>query len=291
MKVKHFYKYITPLLLMLAIFYLFPILEVFRYSLTNIRLDSDIYTYGISAYKYVLSNSIFWSMLKITLIFVFVSIILQLIFGLFIATLIDEGERRKLKGTLIVRLVVLMAWVIPGVIIGIIWNLFLSEANYGILNYVIQLVFNTKIRFLSSQDLALYSVVLANVWRGTAFSMIILYGGLKQIPNELYEAASIDGASTFGKFLHITIPQLKPVIFINMVLITIYTFNTFDMIMALTGGGPGRATEVVSLNIYNTVFGHLELGRGSVLAVILFFINLTITLLYYKFVISDKEEG
>jgi len=176
-----------------------------------------------------------------------------------------------------------MAWVIPGVIIGVIWNLFLSEANYGILNYFIQLVFNTKISFLSSQDLALYSVIIANVWRGTAFSMIILYGGLKQISEELYEAASIDGASTLDKFFKITIPQLKPVIFINMVLITIYTFNTFDMIMALTGGGPGRSTEVISLNIYNTVFGHLELGRGSVLAVILFFINLSITLFYYNF--------
>jgi multiple sugar transport system permease protein len=288
MKERNFYKYITPLLLMLILFYLFPIVEVFRYSLTNIRLDKEIYSYGVSAYQYVLSNPNFWEMLKITIIFVFSSMFLQLFFGLIIATLIDEGERRNLKGTLVVRLIVLMAWVIPGVIIGVIWNLFLSEANYGILNYFIQLVFNTKISFLSSQDLALYSVIIANVWRGTAFSMIILYGGLKQISEELYEAASIDGASTLDKFFKITIPQLKPVIFINMVLITIYTFNTFDMIMALTGGGPGRSTEVISLNIYNTVFGHLELGRGSVLAVILFFINLSITLFYYNFVISEE---
>jgi multiple sugar transport system permease protein len=288
MKERNFYKYITPLLLMLILFYLFPIVEVFRYSLTNIRLDKEIYSYGVSAYQYVLSNPNFWEMLKITIIFVFLSMFLQLFFGLIIATLIDEGERRNLKGTLVVRLIVLMAWVIPGVIIGVIWNLFLSEANYGILNYFIQLVFNTKISFLSSQDLALYSVIIANVWRGTAFSMIILYGGLKQISEELYEAASIDGASTLDKFFKITIPQLKPVIFINMVLITIYTFNTFDMIMALTGGGPGRSTEVISLNIYNTVFGHLELGRGSVLAVILFFINLSITLFYYNFVISEE---
>ena len=288
MKERNFYKYITPLLLMLMIFYLFPILEVFRYSLTNIRLDKEIYSYGISAYQYVLSDPNFWYMLKITIIFVFLSMFLQLFFGLIIATLIDEGERRNLKGTLVVRLIVLMAWVIPGVIIGVIWNLFLSEANYGILNYFIQLLFNTQIPFLSSQDLALYSVIIANVWRGTAFSMIILYGGLKQISEELYEAASIDGASTFDKFFKITIPQLKPVIFINMVLITIYTFNTFDMIMALTGGGPGRSTEVISLNIYNIVFGHLELGRGSVLAVILFFINLSITLFYYNFVISEE---
>jgi len=288
MKERNFYKYITPLLLMLILFYLFLIVEVFRYSLTNIRLDKEIYSYGVSAYQYVLSNPNFWEMLKITIIFVFSSMFLQLFFGLIIATLIDEGERRNLKGTLVVRLIVLMAWVIPGVIIGVIWNLFLSEANYGILNYFIQLVFNTKISFLSSQDLALYSVIIANVWRGTAFSMIILYGGLKQISEELYEAASIDGASTLDKFFKITIPQLKPVIFINMVLITIYTFNTFDMIMALTGGGPGRSTEVISLNIYNTVFGHLELGRGSVLAVILFFINLSITLFYYNFVISEE---
>ena len=146
---------------MLILFYLFPIVEVFRYSLTNIRLDKEIYSYGVSAYQYVLSNPNFWEMLKITIIFVFSSMFLQLFFGLIIATLIDEGERRNLKGTLVVRLIVLMAWVIPGVIIGVIWNLFLSEANYGILNYFIQLVFNTKISFLSSQDLALYSVIIA----------------------------------------------------------------------------------------------------------------------------------
>ncbi len=247
---KSFLVFVTPLLLMLLLFYLFPIIEVFKYSLTNIRLDKELFSYGLSSFKYVLTDENVWQMLETTLIFVLFSLVLQLGLGIIIATLVDEGEKRNLKGTLFVRLVVLVAWVIPGVIIGIIWKLFLSEANYGILNYYLQLLFNSKLPFLSSQNLALFSVIIANVWRGTAFSMIIQYGGLKQISSELYEAASMDGASFFKTFFHITLPQLKPVIFINLVLTTIYTFNTFDMIMALTGGGPGRSTEVISLNIY-----------------------------------------
>ena len=169
---KSFLVFVTPLLLMLLLFYLFPIIEVFKYSLTNIRLDKELFSYGLSSFKYVLTDENVWQMLETTLIFVLFSLVLQLGLGIIIATLVDEGEKRNLKGTLFVRLVVLVAWVIPGVIIGIIWKLFLSEANYGILNYYLQLLFNSKLPFLSSQNLALFSVIIANVWRGTAFSMI-----------------------------------------------------------------------------------------------------------------------
>ncbi|KLO24633.1 carbohydrate ABC transporter permease [Marinitoga sp. 1155] len=286
MKKRNFYIYITPLFLILSVFYLIPILDVFKYSFTDIRLGENQYSFTFSSYFSVFSDLNFWIMLKTTLLFVFLSIIIQIFLGILIAALIDEGEKRNLKGTLILRTVVLIAWVIPGVIIGIIWKLFLTEANYGIFNYYLMLIFGHSFPFLSSQKLAIYSIIVANVWRGTAFSMIMQYGGIKQIPYELYEAAGIDGASGIKKFFYITLPQLKPMIFINTVLVTIYTFNTFDMIMALTGGGPGRSTEVISLNIYDTIFGKLNLSRGSVLAVILFFINLIISIFYYKMVIS-----
>jgi ABC-type sugar transport systems, permease components len=110
--------------------------------------------------------------------------------------------------------------------------------------------------------------------------MIILYAGLQKIPAELYEAAVIDGAGAFARFRHITVPMLVPVIFIALVLMTISGVNTFDLIVALTGGGPARSTEVIALSVYQQVFKFMNLGRGSAVAVLLLAINLGMTLVY-----------
>ena len=115
--------------------------------------------------------------------------------------------------------------------------------------------------WLSDPNLALMSIVIANVWRGTAFSMILQYAGLQSIPDELYEAAEVDGAGALQSFWYITIPQLRPILMINIILITISTLNTFDMILPLTGGGPGQATEVLALHTYNVIFREYSLAE------------------------------
>ena len=131
------------------------------------------------------------------------------------------------------------------------------------------------------------SVILANVWRGTAFSMILQYAGLQSIPDELYEAAEVDGANALQTFWYITIPQLRPILMINIILITIQTLNTFDMILVLTGGGPGRATEVLSLRTYNVIFREFSLSEGAVLAVIMLAIAMVLTLAYRRLLRSE----
>ena len=124
--------------------------------------------------------------------------------------------------------------------------------------------------------------MLANVWRGTAFSMILLYAGLLVIPRSLYEAAEVDGATAWKQFLYITLPQLRPVLLVNTILISIFTLNTFDLILPLTGGGPGRATEVLALYAYNTVFRNFDLSNGAVLAVMMLLISIAFTALYVR---------
>jgi multiple sugar transport system permease protein len=131
------------------------------------------------------------------------------------------------------------------------------------------------------------SIIIANVWRGTAFSMILQYAGLQSIPDEIYEAAEVDGASTLQSFWYITIPQLRPILMINIILITISTLNTFDMILPLTGGGPGQATEVLALHTYNVIFREYSLAGGAVLAVIMLFISLGLTLAYRRLLRSE----
>ncbi len=280
--------WVFPVVIILLLFYIVPIIKVILYSFSNVSFFGDKIKPTLKTYKYLLSSKTFWVMLKITIIFVSISVIAQITLGFLIAFSVVEGENRKLIGPVVVRTAVLSAWVIPGVIIGIIWKLLLSNASYGILNYYISVLGFERVNFLSSSTIALVSVIIANIWRGTAFSMIILYGGLKQVPAELYEAAEIDGASGLQRVIHVTIPQLKQVIFINIALITIYTFNTFDMIMALTGGGPGRATEVLSIYTYNSVFNRWALAPGAGTAMVLLLINLIIVIFYYKIMKVSK---
>ena len=117
--------------------------------------------------------------------------------------------------------------------------------------------------------------------------MILQYAGLQSIPDELYEAAEVDGANALQSFWHITIPQLRPILMINIILITIQTLNTFDMILPLTGGGPGQATEVLSLHAYNVIFHEFSLSEGAVLAVIMLAIAMVLTLAYRRLLRSE----
>jgi multiple sugar transport system permease protein len=168
------------------------------------------------------------------------------------------------------------------VVIGIVWAIIFNEASYGLANLLLAPVGLGDVAWLSDPNLALMSIVIANVWRGTAFSMILQYAGLQSIPDELYEAAEVDGAGALQSFWYITIPQLRPILMINIILITISTLNTFDMILPLTGGGPGQATEVLALHTYNVIFREYSLASGAVLAVIMLAISLTLTLAYRR---------
>jgi len=215
-------------------------------------------------------------------VFVGGSVVGQLSFGLLIALALDAGAKRKLPGVTFVRVAVLATWIIPGVASGITWQLIFSESRVGFLNGVLNAAGMRSIAWLSDPDIAIWSATLANIWRGTALSMILLYAGLQLIPGSLYEAAAIDGAGRFQAFRYITLPQLKPILLINVILVTIFSLNTFDLVLPLTGGGPGRSTEVLALAVYNTVFHDFNLGEGSVLAVMMLLIGLGMTAGYAR---------
>jgi multiple sugar transport system permease protein len=133
--------------------------------------------------------------------------------------------------------------------------------------------------YLSSGAFALASVVVANVWRGSAFSMILQFAGLMRIPKELHEAADLEGLSRLQRLRWLILPQLRPILALNLVLITISTLNTFDMILPLTGGGPARQTEVIALYMYRSAFFSLEAGRSAAIATVMLVVNLLLALL------------
>ena len=282
------FLWLAPLFLLLAALYLYPLIDVTRLSLTDATDAAAPVHYTFASYRAVLGSLEFVAMTRVTAIFVAASIAGQLVFGMLIAALVCEGERRRLPGTAIVRATVLVGWVLPGVVIGIIWKLLLDKSGAGIIAYAASLLGVRNPIFLSAPVPALVWVTIANIWRGTAFSMIMQYAGMKTVPPELYEAATVDGAGGLQKFRYVTLPSLRGILLINLVLITIATLNTFDMVLPLTGGGPGRATEVIALYIYHLVFSEFQLGRGAAVAVVLMAIGLVLSACYARMLRKER---
>ena len=279
--------WLAPLLAVVTLFYLYPAFEVLRYSVTNASLLDPDYEYTLETFTRVLSDPVLYKVIRTTAIFVIASIVLQLLLGLMIAVAVNRASKRRLPGMVFMRSLVLSAWVMPGVVIGIVWAIILNDADYGLANLLLGAVGLGSVQWLATPNTALMSVIIANVWRGTAFSMILQYAGLQSIPEELYEAAEVDGAGALQSFWYITLPQLRPILMINIILITISTLNTFDMILPLTGGGPGQATEVLALRTYNVIFQNFSLSGGAVLAVVMLAIAMALTLIYQRLLRSE----
>jgi multiple sugar transport system permease protein len=176
-----------------------------------------------------------------------------------------------------------------GVLAGVLWKILLIENRSGIVNYYLGRAGLGPLPLISSPVLALVSVIVANVWRGCAFSMILLYAGLQRVPRELHEAADLEGVSAWQRLRWLLIPQLAPVIALNLVLITIASFNTFDLIIPLTGGGPARRTEVISLFMYRLGFFDLQAGRAAAVAVVMLVVNLMLAWVAGRLILRDER--
>jgi len=270
----------TPVLLLLGAVYIVPVLDVARLSFSDATLLRPVTAYGLQSYRDMLGGDSLGTILNTTAVFTLLNVLgLQLV-GMGIALLLIRGENRRLRGMSVLRIIVLAAWVIPGVANGLIWQMLFSEAPFGAINSTLRLIGLPGVAWLSDPTNAMMSAVIANIWQGSAFSMIVFYAARRAIDPVLYEAASVDGATPAAQFVFITLPQMRGALLVNTVLVTIQTLNTFDTILALTGGGPGRATEVLSLNIFNTVFYGFDLGGGSALAMLLLAISMALTLIY-----------
>lgn len=282
--------WLLPIFLVLGVFYLIPLGDVVRTSFTDGTMTNPTGNgFTLASYIKVFQDNAFAEVLFVTFFFVGFSVIFQFLLGFMIALVVDAAENRHMRGTVLTRTISLVSWAIPGVAIGIIWKIMYAETKSGILNYLLSLLGIKQIAFLSNPGIALLSTSIANVWRGTAQSMILLYAGVKTVDKQLLEAASIDGATAGKRLLHIILPSMKPVIMINVLLNIINTFNTFDMIMPLTGGGPGRSTEVLVLSVYRNIFQQLDLGKGCAVAIMLLAINVVFSIFY--FIINRGEKA
>ena len=281
--------WLAPLLAIATLFFLWPVFNVLRLAFTDSTLLRDEYGYTLDTFAQVLTDPALGRVLGVTAIFVGASVAGQLLLGLFIALTVQRAVARRLRGAVLVRSVVLCAWVMPGVLIGVIWQVVLNEGPFGLVNSVLTETGLAPVAWLSDTKLAVLSVVVANIWRGTAFTMLLLYAALHTVNRELYDAARVDGAGRLRSLWHVTLPQIRPVLLVNVILITIATLNTFDMILSLTGGGPAQATEVLALRTFNSVFVSFNLAAGCVFAVLLLLASLLLTMVYRRLLGQEER--
>lgn len=245
-------------------------------------LWSEAKTFTLENYVKLAKDDLFWNALSITFRFVASTVILHLIVGLAVALALNA----QIKANRLFRIMAILPWTVPDVISGLVWR-FMYNPTSGIINHLLREAGLTRsyIEWLAKPQLALPSVIFADVWRGYPFVMIILLAGLQAIPRELYEAARVDGASSFQEFRHITIPLLTRMIIIAAALDTIWQFRRFGLIYNMTLGGPGHVTEILSLYVYKQYFKYLNFEYASAVAVVLAIIMLVISLPYVRMMV------
>ncbi|MGL4177682.1 MAG: carbohydrate ABC transporter permease [Dermatophilaceae bacterium] len=257
-----------PALLLLVAFFAVPVGRNLVMSLqeytTRTFFTGEAPFVGGSNYADVVTSSLFWSSVANTALFTVGSIALQFVVGLALAVFFDRAF--PLSRTL--RAALLLPWLIPLVAGSAVWRGILDQ-DAGILNSALGAVGVEPVGWLTSPDIALASVVLVNVWVGIPFNLVLLYSGLQDIPAELHEAAALDGANGWERFRHVTLPLLRPVVLVVLVLGVVYTLKVVDVIVALTGGGPANATQTLAVRAYQSAFIDFEFGVGAAWNVVL----------------------
>ena len=232
---------------------------------------------GLANYIATFADPVFWSSLLNSLIWVVSAVALQFLLGLGAALLLN----RSFAWRGIARALVVVPWALPSVIIGLVWT-WMLDFNLGLLNEVgVRLgLLSQPVAWLAQPNTAMCAVILAVVWQGFPFFAATLLAGLQAIPAELYEAADLDGARTLATFRHVTLPGLAGVMATALLLRTIWVANSFDLILIMTGGGPGTATQTLPLHAFLTAWSGGDYGQGSALAVILTLILLGIVVIH-----------
>jgi len=221
---------------------------------------------GLANYAAALGDPVFWESLWHSLVWVVCAVSLQFTLGFATALLLN----RAFAWRGVARALVVVPWALPSVIIGLIWT-WMLDFNLGVLNVLgVRLgLLSASVPWLAQLDTAMAGVILAVVWQGFPFFAITLLAGLQAIPAEHYEAAEIDGAGTVAQFRHITLPGLAEVMVTALLLRMIWVANSLDLILVMTGGGPGTATQTLPLHAFLTAWSGGNYGRGSALAVVL----------------------
>lgn len=283
------YLFVLPAVIFMVIFIGYPLIYNIILSFQNVDLaaltSGDKSFVGFDNYKQLFSMEVFGISIKNTIVYTLGSVVFQVALGFFLALFFSM----KFRLAPFLRGVMMVAWLIPLTITALLFKFMMGESG-GVINELLITwgITDNPVQWLSDPKIALWSVIIANIWVGIPFNMLLLSTGLSSLPDDVYEAASLDGANWFQRLIHITLPLLKPVILVVLMLGFIYTFKVFDLVYVMTGGGPINSTEVLSTVAYRFSFDEFKFSLGAAAANILFLILFVVSLIYLKLIKDDE---
>jgi ABC-type sugar transport system permease subunit len=275
------YLFLAPSFAILLVFLIFPLSWNIYIALHGVSLTTLLKEWeyvGLENFVTLFDDPNFYTSLKVTLMFVGGSVALQFGVGILMALVLNQ----QIRGSGVYRAILIIPWTISAVIAAFSFK-FILDDNFGILNYILNQLGMESVGWLSDPNIVIWSLVIANTWYGMPFTLLFLTAGLLSINPSLYEAARIDGASKMRSLFHITLPLLKPFMIINLILITMWSVNLFDIQLIMTGGGPLFSSTTTSLYMYRQAFEFGLLSKGAAAGIILILINLAVAVIYVKF--------
>ena len=279
------YVWISPALLVFGVFTLLPLAAGVALSLVGWDGIHAARWQGLANYVQVLQDQTFWQALGHNVIYAVGTVVGKIVLALVLAVLLN----RALRGRAVFRTVLFMPVVMSFVVVGLIWS-WIYNYNFGLLNAIVGALGLQawKQDWLGNASIALGALIVVDIWKWFGFHMVINLAGLQSIPNELYEAARIDGASAWQSFWHVTLPLLKPVTMINVLLATSGAFNVFDLVYVMTEGGPVNATDVAMLHIYTQAFQFYRFGYAAAMSYILLILVGIVTLVLMRVMRQER---
>jgi multiple sugar transport system permease protein len=285
---EKFYPYgsVLPALLVIVLFTIYPVIyalriSVYQYILTKPNSHPFV---GFKNFHDVITSYYFKTALINTSIYTIAAVVGVILFGIMVASLLNT----KIRSVNALKIIILLPWAIPAVVAGLMWKWILNS-DFGIFNGVLYSlgIIKSYIPFLADPVLAKFSLIMAHIWKEGPLATIFILAGLQLIPNELYEAAKIDGGGGLRLFRFVTLPLLRPILLVVLVYETMTAILTFDLVYVLTGGGPGDSTSLISWFAYAEIYKFLNLGGGIALSIIIALITLVLIILYMRALRTD----
>ncbi len=276
--------FIGPAALGFIVFFLVPTLRGIWFSFTDQNLIGAGEFIGLENYTRMFADPLFWNSLLVTLEYVFINIAVQTVLAVGIAVLMH-----RLTQSVVIRGIVLLPYLVANVVVALVW-FWMFDYSTGVVNVIIDTIGLDRMAFFGNEATAIPTIALINVWRHVGYTALLIFAGLQTIPKELYEAGAIDGASEARMFRSITLPLLRPVMALVLVITVVGSFQIFDTVAVTTEGGPVDATRVIYYYIYQQAFQRFDLGYASALSVFLLVVLAVVAFIQLRLLRSNRSD-